>query len=62
MEEDISGSILLGSGVLASVVSRVGSTEYNLEIYHQLMIALLIVVGATLLAQSMRDKLDFLKT
>lgn len=53
MELDISGSILLGFGLLSSVVSKTGSTEYNLAVYDQLLIASLIITGLSMVGVSL---------
>jgi hypothetical protein len=56
MRKDVSGSILLGSGVISSVVSKTGSTEYNLAIYDQVLVYGLILAGLTLLALALKQE------
>lgn len=45
MGKDVAGSILLGSGVVSSVISKTGSTEYNLAIYDQVWYTALYFQG-----------------
>lgn len=52
MKLDVTGSILLGFGVLSSVISKTGSTEYNLAVYDQILVASLIIAGLTMLGTS----------
>lgn len=53
MELDVTGSILLGFGVLSSVVSKTGSTEYNLAVYDQILVAILIISGIVMVGTSL---------
>jgi hypothetical protein len=53
MKLDVTGSILLGFGTLSSVVTKTGSTEYNLALYDQILVAGLIISGISLLGISM---------
>jgi hypothetical protein len=52
MKLDVTGSILLGFGVLSSVVSKTGSTEYNLALYDQILVASLIIAGLSMVGIS----------
>lgn len=56
MRKDVTGSILLGSGVISSVISKTGSTEYNLAIYDQVLVYGLILAGLTLLALTLKQE------
>ena len=54
MRKDLTGSLLLGFGAISSVISKTGSTEYNLAIYDQVLVYGLILSGITLLALAMK--------
>ena len=56
MDQNITGSILLGFGTLSSVVAKTGSTEYNLALYDQVLVAGLIISGISLLGISMYEE------
>jgi hypothetical protein len=56
MKRDVTGSILLGTGVISSVISKTGSTEYNLAIYDQALVYGLILSGITLLALALKQE------
>ncbi len=56
MQKDVSGSILLGLGVVSSIISRTGSTEYNLGLHHQALLILLVTSGAVLLYLSIAEE------
>jgi hypothetical protein len=56
MKLDVTGSILLGFGTLSSVISKTGSTEYNLALYDQVLVAGLIISGISLLGISIFEE------
>jgi hypothetical protein len=56
MDQDITGSILLGFGTLSSVVAKTVSTEYNLALYDQILVAGLVISGISLLGISMYEE------
>lgn len=56
MDKEVSGSLLLGFGVLSSVISKTGSTEYYLPLYDKALILVLIVSGAALLVLKLAEE------
>lgn len=57
MQKDVSGSILLGSGILASIAYKWADIEaYSVPIYQKALVYALIIGGIVLLGLSLREE------